>query len=84
MLILKRCTGCKYLVHARGMDVCRATDEDPRQRIHPYRGRVENIYGFRPTLVEMRKDQGKCGPDARLYTPSIATRIWLWLTGGEA
>lgn len=68
------CTGCRFLVHARNIDVCRATDAVESRR-NPWSGRQEMIYHFRPTLSEMRGEGGACGPERRLYQPSLWERL---------
>jgi hypothetical protein len=63
---VKSCKGCKHLVHARTYDCCSAADGPTTER-DPYSGRVTTYYGLRPTLGEMRKEGGLCGPDAALF-----------------
>jgi hypothetical protein len=69
------CSGCRFLVHARNLDVCSALDHPPREHQNPYTGRIEVSYELRPTVREMRAENGPCGPDRTLYKPNWRTRL---------
>jgi len=81
---MKSCNGCKYLASAT-YSVCSYDDPDHYSyETNPYTGREDRLpLGFRPTLKEMRSEGGKCGPDARLYSPTLFRKFLLWITGGD-
>lgn len=75
---MKSCRGCKFLVHASNFDVCKADDGPWEWVTDPYSGRrsLRSLKGWmRPTLAQMRAEGAKCGPDARLYQPTLFRRL---------
>lgn len=84
MTNLKKCNGCKYLVKtARYGDLCSYDDPPYQETVNPYTGRTQQIAtGYtRPEIQEMRSENGKCGPEARLYSPTLFRRVLLWIKG---
>lgn len=80
---MKSCRGCKHLV-AQGA-ACKA-DEQLSCRVDPLTGRVRWVDprfpeqgGWRPSPAEMRAPGGRCGPERRLYEPSLLARVLPWL-----
>jgi hypothetical protein len=75
---LKKCNGCKYLVKAH-IDLCSYDDLPYQEEVNPYTGRTHRVYTghIRPNVQEMRSEKDKCGPEARLYSPTLFRRILL-------
>jgi hypothetical protein len=80
---MKRCVGCKHLV-AYG----RACNGDERltSQEDPMTGTVrwvdERFTGqgmWRPTPAQMRAPGGRCGPERKIYKPTIFARLMPWL-----
>jgi len=80
---MKRCVGCKHLV-AFG-NACKGDEvltriEDPMTGTVKWRDlRFPDQGGFRPSPAEMREDGGRCGPDRKLYAPTLTARLLPWL-----
>ena len=78
-MALKQCNGCKHLVAFSA--ACKGGEVLVRH-INPYTGkafwRSDSGRVFRPSPVEARSEKGKCGPDAKLYEPTIWARIFPW------
>ena len=77
---MKTCLGCKYLV---GKHSCKAGEDlmqvvDPYTGVVTYRDRNNPDAILRPSPNTMRADGGACGPDRKLYEPTLWTRM----TGG--
>ena len=79
--MVQPCTGCKFLVHARGADVCAADDGPFTTKTDQFSGRVTTVLAdpskswIRPSLAEMRAEGGKCGPDRKLYADNAWRRF---------
>lgn len=80
---MKSCNGCKYLVNLISTSRCAHDDPYPYPvyEKNPYTGRKKRVYtGYiRPTIHEMRSEKGACGPEARLYEPTLLRRIFSWI-----
>lgn len=81
---MKTCKGCKLLV-AFGA-ACQG-DEQLTRIENPLTGcvvwrdtRFPNQV-FRPSPSEMRQPGGRCGPERRLYSPTLLARILPWAYG---
>jgi hypothetical protein len=82
---MKPCIGCKHLV-ANGA-ACKA-DEQLVRVVNPLTGKgrwIDHRFpeegGWRPSPEEMRKHGGRCGPERRLYEPTLLARLEAWLLG---
>ena len=77
------CIGCKHLV-AWGA-ACKGDEQwtrlkDQMTGVVYYRDlRFPKQGGMRPSPAEMRKEGGRCGPERRLYAPSLIARLLPWL-----
>lgn len=78
---MKQCNGCKY--HVPSFDVCSHNDPEFVWETNPYTGKYGyRITGyFRPKVEKMRAEGGDCGPDAKLYSPTLLRKIILKITG---
>lgn len=73
---MKSCVGCKYLRHIYCYHGFTTTTV-----VLPYTGHVMcrgnspyTTFGF-PPKVDMMRTTGPCGPERKLYQPSLWTRI---------
>ena len=82
---MKSCNGCKYLLKFTLSDHCTHDDPEIVYETNLYTGRRNRVWTgyFRPSTQEMRAENGNCGPDARLYSPTLFRKLLLWITGGE-
>lgn len=84
-MILKPCTGCKFLVRgSNGFRGCRANETYKRRDTgltDPLTGEpILRPIEWRHTIHEARSDDGECGPEARLYDRGSWLRLFLrWL-----
>lgn len=83
---MKPCIGCKHLIAQ--LSLCKATDVGPwAEETNPLSGRVKwvNLHpdvewsGWRPSVEHMRKSGASCGPDAKLYEPTLWHRLMLMI-----
>jgi hypothetical protein len=79
---LKKCNGCKHLVALQM--ACKA-DEDIIRIQDPYTDRVyyrnskRPLDFMRPAPSEMRQPGGPCGPDRKLFEPTLLARLFPFL-----
>ena len=83
-MTLKPCTGCKYLVLATRAQYCRQGEPvDYRTNLtDPLTGfPIYKPLQWRDTIQQARADDGKCGPEARLYVRGSWLRLFLRAIG---
>ncbi len=79
---MKPCIGCKHLVAHGG--ACKADErltrvEDPMTGVVRYKDlRFPEQGIWRPTPAKMRGPEGRCGPERKLYEPSLMARLLPW------
>ena len=79
---MKSCVGCKHLV-AHG-SACKGDEqlvrcEDPLTGGVVWRDARFPDQVFRPSPKDMRKEGGRCGPERKLYEPTLFARLVPWL-----
>ncbi len=75
---MEPCTGCRFLVLTSTRGVCRATDGPVVYTLNPLTNRYEPKIVWRPTVTEQRAEGAPCGPDRKLYQPTLWARLWAW------
>lgn len=78
--MVKSCKGCRFRLVRRLtalQSVCMAHDgEIKREWVSPHDGRRTVYYGLRPTIDEERAEGRPCGPEAKLFQPTIWRRLF--------
>lgn len=88
---MKPCIGCKYLRGTGSVRWCAVDRKDAEyvRVVSPLTGAVsyyDSRYPDRlrlPSPEEQRANNGRCGPDRKLYEPSLWVRIFPWAHGAE-
>jgi hypothetical protein len=83
---MKRCVGCKNLVAfgaaCKGDEVLTRIEDSMTGSV-VWRDIRFPSQVLRPSPEEMRKEGGRCGPDRRLYQPTMLARLLPWMYDAE-